>query len=92
MWWFFFILFLLISITTTILLIYALRRINEYENKIFSILPLTDLENLTIKGSKWDIEDETIPYGSSKTLRNVATRNTLEVHCKSGKFCLVIKN
>ena len=80
-------------ITKTECIIFSDQKIYDAEeNKIFSILPLTDLKNLTIKGSKWDIEDETIPYGSSKTLRNVATRNTLEVHCKSGKFCLVFKN
>tara|TARA_B100001094_G_C18127777_1_gene770449 strand:- start:723 stop:1343 length:621 start_codon:yes stop_codon:yes gene_type:complete len=80
-------------ITKTESIIFSNQKVYDVEeNKIFSILPLTDLDNLTIRGSKWDIQDESIPYGSSRTLRNIALENTLEVHCKSGKFCLVIKN
>ena len=80
-------------ITKTESIIFSNQKVYDVEeNKIFSILPLTDLDNLTIKGSKWDIQDESIPYGSSRTLRNIALENTLEVHCKSGKFCVVIKN
>ena len=37
MWWTFFILFLLISIFSTTALIYALRRINQYEEFILQI-------------------------------------------------------
>ena len=80
-------------ITKTESIIFSNQKVYDVEeNKIFSILPLTDLDNLTIRGSKWDIQDESIPYGSSRTLRNIALGNTLEVHCKSGKFCVVIKN
>ena len=80
-------------ITKTESIIFSNQKVYDVEeNKIFSILPLTDLDNLTIRGSKWDIQDESIPYGSSRTLRNIALENTLEVHCKSGKFCVVIKN
>ena len=62
------------------------------KNKVFSILPLSDLDSLTIKGSKWDILNEDIPYGSSRTLRNITLSNEIEVHCKNGNFCLIIKN
>ena len=62
------------------------------KNKVFSILPLSDLDSLTIKGSKWDILNENIPYGSSRTLRNITLSNKIEVHCKNGNFCLIIKN
>ena len=80
-------------ITKTESIIFSNQKVYDVEeNKIFSILPLTDLDNLTIRGSKWDIQDESIPYGSSRTLRKIALENTLEVHCKSGKFCVVIKN
>ena len=80
-------------ITKTESIIFSNQKVYDVEeNKIFSILPLTDLDNLTIRGSKWDIQDESIPYGSSRTLRNIEVENTLEVHCKSGKFCVVIKN
>ena len=61
-------------------------------NKIFSILPLSNLGYLTISGSKWDIENENIPYGSSRTLRNLALRDKIDVYSKTGKFCLIIKN
>jgi thiamine pyrophosphokinase len=62
------------------------------KNKVFSILPLSDLDSLSIKGSKWDILNEDIPYGSSRTLRNITLSNEIEVHCKNGNFCLIIKN
>jgi|TARA_B110000438_G_scaffold4983_1_gene4961 thiamine pyrophosphokinase len=61
-------------------------------DKIFSIITLSQLTNLTIKGSKWDIDNMDIPYGSSRTLRNIALQKDIEVYCDDGKYCIVLKN
>tara|TARA_B100000902_G_scaffold4893_1_gene6253 strand:- start:6606 stop:7226 length:621 start_codon:yes stop_codon:yes gene_type:complete len=65
---------------------------NIVQGSTFSILPLSDLKNITIKGSKWDIENLDIPYGSSRTLRNVAMSSQLTITLEKGRYCLIIKN
>lgn len=74
-------------------IIFSYRNVFDVEiNNIFSIIPLSDLTNLTIKGSKWDVSNMDIPYGSSKTLRNVALQKNIVVSCDQGKYCIVLKN
>ena len=62
------------------------------KNSTFSILPLSRIENLSIKGAKWDIDNENIPYGSTRTLRNSALSEEIFIKAKNGKFCLIVKN
>lgn len=62
------------------------------KNSTFSILPLSRIENLSIKGAKWDIDNENIPYGSTRTLRNSALSEEIFIEAKNGKFCLIVKN
>lgn len=62
------------------------------KNSTFSILPLSRIENLSIKGAKWDIDNENIPYGSTRTLRNNALSEEIFIEAKNGKFCLIVKN
>ena len=62
------------------------------KNSTFSILPLSRIENLSIKGAKWDIDNENIPYGSTRTLRNSALSEEILIEAKNGKFCLIVKN
>jgi len=38
----------------------------------FSVVPLADLEGLTIRGGRWELEDAELPLGSGHGLRNVA--------------------
>jgi len=38
----------------------------------FSVVPLSDLEGLTIRGGRWELEDAKLPLGSGRGLRNVA--------------------
>ena len=63
MWWFFFVLFLLISITTTTLLIYALRRINEYESIIIQFQQIVEFATGKMKevdnSGHYESDDET---------------------------------
>ena len=74
-------------------IIFSCRNLFEVKvDSIFSIIPLSELTKLTIKGSKWDISNLNIPYGSSKTLRNIALGGEIEVSCDQGKYCIVLKN
>ena len=38
----------------------------------FSVVPLADLEGLSIKGGRWELEDARLPLGSGRALRNEA--------------------
>ncbi len=39
------------------------------EGTKFSVVPITNLNKLTISGAKWNLNEENIKAGSSKTLR-----------------------
>ena len=61
-------------------------------NKIFSLIPLSKLEKVSITGAKWNIENENIDFGSSRTLRNVTHGTELKIKVESGSYCLVFNN
>ncbi len=50
----------------------AENRFDFSEGTLFSILVLSDLEGLTIHGARWPLAGEDIPFGSSRTISNVA--------------------
>tara|TARA_B100000902_G_scaffold143149_1_gene140636 strand:+ start:12959 stop:13579 length:621 start_codon:yes stop_codon:yes gene_type:complete len=62
------------------------------KNTVFSILPLSNIKNLSIKGAKWEIKNEEIPYGSTKTLRNISLDDKIFIDATNGKYCLIVKN
>ena len=41
----------------------------------FSLVPLADLEGVTIRGGRWELEDARLPLGSGHGMRNVAEGN-----------------
>ena len=43
-------------------------------------------------GAKWNIENENIDFGSSRTLRNVTHGTELKIKVESGSYCLVFNN
>lgn len=55
---------------------------------LFSILPFTDLEGLSIAGAKWPLDNVDVAFGSSLTLSNVAT-GSLTVTLEHGRALLV---
>jgi thiamine pyrophosphokinase len=55
----------------------------------FSIIPITDLKSLNILGAEWELNQEDIKAGSSKTLRNLAKRETVSINCEDGLFSLI---
>ena len=66
--------------------------ININIGKLFSLMPLSNLEGVSINGGKWNIKNENINFGSTKTLRNIANQDLLKVRVESGNYCLVIDN
>tara|TARA_Y100000748_G_C15333540_1_gene425071 strand:- start:102 stop:719 length:618 start_codon:yes stop_codon:yes gene_type:complete len=66
--------------------------ININIGKLFSLMPLSNLEGVSINGGKWNIKNENINFGSTKALRNIANQDLLKVRVKSGNYCLVIEN
>ncbi|MEX4008359.1 thiamine diphosphokinase [Neoaquamicrobium sediminum] len=61
----------------------------DYENgTLFSVLPFSDLEGLTLSGAKWPLSDRSVPFGSSLTLSN-EVRGDLSVTLQSGRALLI---
>ena len=58
-------------------------------NMNFSLIPLTDLKSLNIKGAKWELENEDVESGHSLTLRNQTEGDSLIISCKEGKFAFI---
>ena len=59
------------------------------EGTKFSIVPITSLESLTISGAKWNLNEENIEAGSSKTLRNESVENQIMISCNEGLFSVI---
>ena len=55
----------------------------------FSIIPITNLSNLSIDGAKWNLENKNIQFGETTTLRNIATKDELNVSCDKGVFAFI---
>lgn len=62
----------------------------EVDTKMnFSLIPLTDIKSLYIKGAKWELENKNIEMGNSFTLRNQTEGELLRIYCEKGRFALI---
>ena len=62
----------------------------EVDNKMnFSLIPLTEIKSLYIKGAKWELENKNIEMGNSFTLRNQTEGELLRIYCEEGRFALI---
>ena len=63
MWWFFFVFFLVISIFSSTLLVYALKRITQYENYLSRIQSIIEVSTEKMKAvdatGHYEADDET---------------------------------
>ena len=66
----------------------AARRFDYDDGTLFSVLPFSDIEGLTLSGAKWPLADRSVPFGSSLTLSN-EVRGELTVTLRSGRALLV---
>ena len=55
----------------------------------FSIIPLTDLTNLSIDGAEWNLDNKNIQFGETLTLRNSTNEEQLNIRCDKGVFALI---
>ena len=55
----------------------------------FSIIPLSNLSNLSIDGAEWNLENKNIQFGETTTLRNIAKKEELNVSCDEGVFAFI---
>ena len=55
----------------------------------FSIIPLSDLTNLSIDGAEWNLDNKNIQFGETLTLRNVTNEEQLNIRCDKGVFALI---
>ena len=61
------------------------------KGNLFSIVPVTKLENVFIKGALWNLNGETIQLGSSRTLRNESTDEEVYIKIENGKAAIIVK-
>ena len=59
------------------------------EGTRFSIVPITNLKSLNVTGAKWNVNKENIDAGSSRTLRNKAAGDQINISCSEGLFSLI---
>ena len=64
-------------------------KLNVKKMSKFSIIPLSDLSNLTIDGAEWNLENKNIQFGETTTLRNVANKDEINVNCDTGVFAFI---
>ena len=55
----------------------------------FSIIPLSDLKNLSIDGAEWNLDNKDIQFGETLTLRNSTNEEQLNIRCDKGVFALI---
>lgn len=60
------------------------------KGSLFSILALSDLTDLSIEGANYPLDRVQIPFGSSRTLSNVATGD-VTIQLKSGRGLLIAR-
>ena len=59
------------------------------EGTKFSVVPITNLNKLTISGAKWNLNEENVEAGSSKTLRNESVETQIMISCNEGLFSVI---
>ena len=64
-------------------------KLNVQKMSKFSIIPLSDLSNLSIDGAEWNLENKNIQFGETTTLRNIAKKEELNVSCDKGVFAFI---
>ena len=55
----------------------------------FSIIPLSNLSNLSIDGAEWNLDKKDIQFGQTLTLRNVTKEELINVDCDEGIFAFI---
>ncbi len=59
-------------------------------NKTFSIVPISDLEDVTITGAKYPLNNAEVAYGSTLCLSNIATKDCVGITILRGEAYIVV--
>jgi thiamine pyrophosphokinase len=54
-----------------------------------SVVPMSDIKGLTLRGVKWPLEHKNVPFGSTLTLSNVALGD-VTVECDAGSGLVIL--
>lgn len=65
-------------------------RLNLPKGSLFSIIGLTELEGLDILGARYPLADFNLPFGSSRTISNVA-EGPVDIHLRSGRAVVLAR-
>jgi len=60
------------------------------KGSLFSVIGFSDLEGLDIIGARYPLDDFSLPFGSSRTVSNVA-EGPVEFHLKSGRAMILAR-
>ena len=66
------------------------KNIKEKEGKTLSVIPITNVKGLTIKGCKWDLENTDLSVGFIGGISNIIEQNLAEISLKEGECIIVI--
>jgi thiamine pyrophosphokinase len=64
--------------------------IMEKVGKTLSIIPLTNVKGLTIKGCKWDLDNTDVNFGFIGGISNIIEKNNAEISLKEGECAIII--
>ncbi|MFC4892581.1 thiamine diphosphokinase [Pseudofrancisella aestuarii] len=67
-------------------------KINDVNNKMFSIVPFPFAKNIYYKGLKYGLSGESLILGESTGVRNHAVENTVEINYSEGDILLFISH
>ena len=63
--------------------------LNLKKSTKFSLIPISDVSNLSIDGAEWNLENKNIKFGQSLTLRNVAVEDEINIYSDKGIFAFI---
>ena len=66
--------------------------IKDKIGKTLSVIPITNVKGLTIKGCKWDLENSEANFGFIGGISNIVEKNNAEISLKEGECVIVISN
>ncbi|HVW55155.1 MAG TPA: thiamine diphosphokinase [Rhizobiaceae bacterium] len=60
------------------------------EKTLFSVLPFSELQDLTVEGARWPLDHVGVPFGSSQTLSNVV-EDGFSIRLGKGRALLLVQ-
>ena len=66
--------------------------IEDKVGKTLSVIPITNVKGLTIKGCKWDLENTDVNFGFIGGISNIIEKNKAEIILKEGECVIIISN